>query len=243
MINIEKITHNLDIDGVAIVPSLFSIEEIDTYIDLANDTYFKMYNGLSNTKPTKYKYYTHFDTESCSIKNNYELDDISVLEIVNGRYDISYKYFNKINPILESITKNFIKRNYGTKMGLLTSDIKSNDGPWHRDVINLDGDADDNGIYDDSNMVHNMKPFYFTILIPLVELNLDNGTPEFIKGSHKLTYSECLNNEHIRLKTKLGDCIIFDGRIFHRGCANKSDSPRPVIYNVVHRNWYIETGN
>ena len=36
-----------------------------------------------------------------------------------------------------------------------------------RDTINSrDGDADEEGNYDDSNMVHNMNPFYFTILMP-----------------------------------------------------------------------------
>ena len=88
-----------------------------------------------------------------------------------------------------------------------------------------------------------MKPFYFTVLIPLVPLNKENGTPEFIRGSHKLTYQVSINNEHIRMDTELGDIIIFDGRIFHRGCKNISREERPVLYNMIHRNWYIENGN
>ena len=141
-----------------------------------------------------------------------------------------------------NVINNFITKQYSTTWGLLTSDVNSDNGPWHRDVVNIDGESDKLGNYNDYNMVHNFKPFYFTILIPLVNLNKNNGTPEFIKGSHKLTYNESLKSDHLRFDTQLGDVIIFDGRIFHRGCANQSNIPRPVLYNVVKRNWYVETG-
>ena len=85
-----------------------------------------------------------------------------------------------------------------------------------------------------------MSPFYFTILIPLVNLNKLNGTPEFIIGSHKKTYKESKKDIHEQFNVNIGDAIIFDGRIFHRGRANNSDNSRPIIYIVIHRNWYTE---
>ena len=57
-----------------------------------------------------------------------------------------------------------------------------------------------------------------------------------------MTYKDTIGKEHIRMDTEIGDIVIFDGRIFHRGCANHSETPRPVLYNMIHRNWYIETG-
>lgn len=57
-----------------------------------------------------------------------------------------------------------------------------------------------------------------------------------------MTYDEAKNKEYIRMNLDLGDIIIFDGRIFHRGRENKSDKPRPVLYNIVHRSWYMESG-
>ena len=58
-----------------------------------------------------------------------------------------------------------------------------------------------------------------------------------------MTYSEMKKNncENLRFETELGDAIIFDGRIFHRGRENISNSERPVLYNVIHRDWYVET--
>jgi len=52
-----------------------------------------------------------------------------------------------------------------------------------------------------------------------------------------------INQVHRQFDTKLGDAIIFDGRIFHRGRENKTNLDRPIIYNMIHRDWYVETGN
>ena len=49
------------------------------------------------------------------------------------------------------------------------------------------------------------------------------------------------NCDGLRIETELGYSIIFDGRIFHRGKENISNTERPVLYNVIHRDWYVET--
>tara|TARA_B100001142_G_scaffold282428_1_gene294812 strand:- start:195 stop:575 length:381 start_codon:yes stop_codon:yes gene_type:complete len=123
-------------------------------------------------------------------------------------------------------------------MGILTSNSKSDNGIWHRDVVNICGESDKNGNYDDSKMVHDFEPFYFNVLIPLVPLNKDNGSTEFILGSHKSTYNELNEKKGIQYTTDIGDVIIFDGRIFHRGRENKTNISRTLIYNVYHRSWY-----
>ena len=243
MIETDKIAKLLDIHGVCVVPSVYSREQINNLKSIAIDTELKINDLLPYNKPNIYNYYTHFDIEKCYRKNYYNLETMSIIELVKGRYDITYKNFkNNINPIIESIINKKIKKNYSKSFGLLTSSPESNNGHWHRDVVNICGDSDDNGVYDDSKMVKNFEPFYYTVLIPLVELTKENGTPEFIEGSHKLTYQESKNQKHLRFNTTLGDAIIFDGRIFHRGCSNNTNIPRPILYNVIHRNWYIENG-
>ena len=59
---------------------------------------------------------------------------------------------------------------------------------------------------------------------------------------NRFTYEEAKENEHIRIDTQIGDIIIFDGRIFHRGRENKSNESRPILYNIIHRSWYVELG-
>lgn len=245
MLDIEPIINNLNIDGVSVISGLYSKSQIDELRQMAQNTYNITISELSNSNPTPtdYLYYTNYDKEYCDTKNIYDLDKVKVLEVVKGRYDISYKQEpRKVHPVIEKITNHFIKTQYNKTWGLLPSSVGSHDGPWHRDVVNIDGDADEDGVYDDKNMVHNMNPFYFNIIIPLVKLNRINGTPEFIQGSHRLTYKESIQNKHIQFNTNIGDAIIFDGRIFHRGRANNSEEDRPVIYNMIHRNWYTETG-
>jgi ectoine hydroxylase-related dioxygenase (phytanoyl-CoA dioxygenase family) len=245
MLDIEPIINNLNINGVSVIPGLYSKSQIDELSQMAQNTYHKTISELSNSNPTpsNYLYYTNYDKEYCDTKNIYDLDKVKVLEVVKGRYDISYKQEpREVHPVIEKITNHFIKTQYNKTWGLLPSRVGSHDGPWHRDVVNIDGDADEDGVYDDHNMVHNMNPFYFNIIIPLVKLNRINGTPEFIQGSHRLTYKESIQNKHIQFNTNIGDAIIFDGRIFHRGRANNSEKDRPVIYNMIHRNWYTETG-
>jgi len=241
---LNKYVNDLDKIGVAVVKSVYKYDEIIALQKLANQTHQKVLESISkNPKYKEYKYYTHFDKERCSIKKNYKIENLDILEIVKGRYDINCELFSKsVNTKIMDIINSFISKQYSITCGLLTSDVNSNNGPWHRDVINIDGESDKLGNYNDLNMVHNFQPFYFTILIPLVDLNATNGTPEFIEGSHKLTYRESLKSKHLRFNTELGDVIIFDGRIFHRGCENNSNKPRPVLYNVIKRNWYVETG-
>ena len=58
------------------------------------------------------------------------------------------------------------------------------DGPWHRDTYNLNGESNPDGTYDDS-LVMKLKPFYYTVLIPLDDITEENGRTEFITGSHR----------------------------------------------------------
>ena len=239
----KNFINDLSKNGVVVIPSVYSKEQILELTELFKKTENRALSLTNMSKPRHYNYYTHFDKEYCSHKNMYNFSNINVLELVKGRFDISFNYSElKTHPIIEAIVNQTLKKQYSSQWGLLTSKMGSDNGPWHRDVINIDGDSDENGNYNDWNMVHNMSPFYYTILIPLVPLNKENGTPEFIKGSHKLTYSEIEDCEKVRFDTTIGDAIIFDGRIFHRGCKNLSQNDRPVMYNMIHRDWYTETG-
>ena len=252
--NIDSILNTLEIDGVCLLKNIFTKNELKTIYNTA----INIENNINKTLKTKdipysyYKYITLYDKEIIHHKKLYKIDNTDILEISNGLYDVNLETpnnsFNFKNDIIETIINKIIKKNYNSKVGLLTSSSKSDFGPWNRAVVNIDGDSDDNGNYNDYNMVHNMSPFYFTVLVPLVKLDKNNGSTEFIKGSHKLTYNEIKdknienkNIENIQFETEIGDIIIFDGRIFHRGCENKSDESRPIIYNIIYRDWYNET--
>ena len=237
---IKQIIHNLEYDGVSVIKNVYNREQINNLIKLSQSKYNYFINNQDKMKLQTYDYYTHFDKEYCDKKNYYEYNDLKIIELAKGRYDISFSTDLLDSPIINDVIDHFIKKEKKMNYGLLTSEIDSKEGQWHRDTVNLNGDPDNNGNYDDS-IVHNIRPFYFTILIPLVPLTKENGSTEFIKGSHKLTYNEINNCEHIQLDTEIGDIIIFDWKIFHRGRKNNSQKSRPILYNIIYRSWYSES--
>ena len=203
--------------------------------------------GLSamKTKSVDYNYVAHFEKETVSVKRSFESNGVGVIEICRGRLDIysempiMKKIINEspIDKLMENICET--RDNWNMQVGILTSASSSSHGPWHRDVTNICGEAKADGSYDDRLMVDsNFEPFYFTILIPLVDITNENGPTEFIIGSHKQTFDEIDVNETETILLKTGSALIFDGRIFHRGRENNSSNPRPVIYVVFSRSWY-----
>lgn len=83
-----------------------------------------------------------------------------------------------------------------------------------------------------------LPPYYFTVLIPLVEITRENGPTEFVKGSK---YEEIVDENTAEIYAPLsspGDIIIFDGRTLHRGSANHSDSERLIAYITFAAEWY-----
>lgn len=75
------------------------------------------------------------------------------------------------------------------------------------------------------------KPCHaINVFVPLVDLVKENGPTEFCLGSHILGHED-YNEDNIEIPVaKAGSPVIFDYRLGHRGLANTSDSPRPVLY-------------
>jgi ectoine hydroxylase-related dioxygenase (phytanoyl-CoA dioxygenase family) len=84
----------------------------------------------------------------------------------------------------------------------------------------------------------NMPPYYFTVLIPLMQITPQNGPTQFIKGSHReLIVDESDRDIYVPLLS-VGDAVIFDGRTLHKGSANNSQEERLVAYITFVANWY-----
>jgi len=109
--------------------------------------------------------------------------------------------------------------------------VKGNEeaaGDWHRDTVPLfDPDVD-----------YNIPPWFYTTLIPLQDLTLQNGATLFIPGSHKCSYEDAKNFPKIQFEAKVGSVILFDGRILHKGMPNATTTTRTVLYTVYSKNWY-----
>ncbi len=113
----------------------------------------------------------------------------------------------------------------------------SGSGPtdMHRDVYPMLNTLEGNDL---DELDISLPTYYITVLIPLVEITLENGPTEFIKGSHRMPVVDSTKAEIYAPLLSPGDIIIFDGRTLHRGSANRSNQERLIAYMTFLANWY-----
>src|SRR5687768_13028701 len=86
-------------------------------------------------------------------------------------------------------------------------------------------------------------PFQLAVNFPLVEVTMESGPMEVMRGTHMMSKEEGLRRlergevtlEPITMK--LGDVMIRDVRGLHRGTPNHTDEPRPMIVIGYSRRW------
>ena len=80
-----------------------------------------------------------------------------------------------------------------------------------------------------------------TCFVPLVDVHRRNGPTELRPGSHAAgdvyAFGRWLDAGDPRVacvapELRAGEVLLFDYRVSHRGRANRSDAPRPVMYIV-----------
>jgi len=237
------VENELSTKGFCILEDVFSPDQIKEYqakfIDCEND----VHEICRSNKADPYDFVQLFEKETIIPMRSYCND--SIIETAKGRYDVRTsmvkREFEEVpaNPTIARLMKQCLKDRYLCDIGLLVTGTHAKDGPWHRDTYNLNGESNPDGTYDDS-LVMKLKPFYYTVLIPLDDITEENGRTEFITGSHRLTYKEARDQPHDKHDVKAGSIVVFDGRMFHRACAHPSSHPRKMIYLVFHRDWYVD---
>lgn len=106
---------------------------------------------------------------------------------------------------------------------------------WHRDVYSVVNNMQGQNL---SDFDINLPPYYFTVLIPLVQITNENGPTQFIKGTHKQMEVNIEERSAYSPLLSPGDISIFDGRIIHKGSANHTKDERLVAYITFVANWY-----
>jgi len=158
----------------------------------------------------------------------------------NGRLDyrcgFSADIFSEVAaPIIQIIKQMSPQIDFRHYWGVIPSESGAEATNFHRDVYPILNTT--TGVNIDSPDI-NLPPYYFTVLIPLVEITRENGPTEFIKGSKRVKIVDTKNAEIYAPLTSPGDVIIFDGRTTHRGVANKSNHERLIAYITFVAVWY-----
>ena len=84
------------------------------------------------------------------------------------------------------------------------------------------------------------------VFVPLVNVTEENGPTEFWPGSHVLSRARDAlqpGAPSVRLAGAVGDAIIFDYRVVHRGRGNSASERRPVLYLTSSRSWFRDAAN
>lgn len=142
--------------------------------------------------------------------------------------------FPVINEIIDhnSIVRSFY---------LLVSPAGGQDQDIHRDHPLLFSDACM------PDIIHELPPFDIRMFVPLVDLTPENGPPRVWPKTHLLTEAEetliTETSGYVDPYMQIGDCLLIDGRLMHKGVENKSNQTRPVIYFAYSQPWFRDTTN
>jgi len=136
-----------------------------------------------------------------------------------GRYDMVIKELYNLDFIKKPPWEALVRALLGIDCilvyaGCMLSIPGSVVQPWHSDGEHL------------SESQH-LPPHCLNIFIPLIDLTMQNGPTQFIPTSH-INFDT--KNSSVVITAKAGQCILFDYRLRHRGLANKSNKPRPLLY-------------
>jgi hypothetical protein len=130
------------------------------------------------------------------------------------------------NPIIEEMVGDVLGRwRYGVtkaECALQGSDTMA----WHPDVPS-------EHLGDPATPV---RPIRLTFNVPLVDVNDSNGAMEVIPGSHRMHHDDCREHLYdvpevhaVRLHFRLGDAMLRDGNMLHRGTSNTVAEPRVLL--------------
>ena len=92
-------------------------------------------------------------------------------------------------------------------------------------------------------------PHALTVFVPLGDVPEEMGVPEFFPHSQQIPVLQQMGQGQFEYAPvsfsplHRGAAIIFDYRCVHRGTANRSTEPRPMLYMVYTKSWFADRAN
>lgn len=83
-----------------------------------------------------------------------------------------------------------------------------------------------------------LPPFALACSMPLVRMDETSGRTAFWRGSHRR--GSAAGEHNYAPVVEPGSAIVWDFRTYHCGLANRGAAPRPVIFTVLSREWWVE---
>ena len=101
--------------------------------------------------------------------------------------------------------------------------------------------ACDVGLFGKEDLDIRLPDYYFNALIPLhsSDTAVRNGT-EILIGSHRCRMDGLEACPRVMASAEPGDVLFFNGKLVHRGCPNRSELPRNMLYVVYAAKWFSQ---
>jgi len=243
----EQYLQELLSEGAVVIPNVFTLQQIQEFSQHHHAIFADVLSQMSLKDGMPATYEHRFRGEQTATRvESWTLEDGSeALRLGRGRYDYTYGMdsgcFSESSfqspAILAEVIGMALGSDYTHYAGALPSESRCSVGFWHRDTLPL---------FQDEKIDILLPPFYYTVLIPLVPMTLDNGATEIILGSHRKSDDELEmadDRSHFKAVCEPGSVVVFDGRCCHRGMPNISGSDRSALYMVWHKAWYNDTGS
>tara|TARA_A100001037_G_scaffold304295_1_gene340645 strand:- start:674 stop:1243 length:570 start_codon:yes stop_codon:yes gene_type:complete len=102
---------------------------------------------------------------------------------------------------------------------------------------------DTSPLYGGSDIGADIPSCCLTLVLPLVDMNWQNGSTAFYPGSRRAITADAPDGSPVAPEVGVGSALLFDARVWHGGTANRSGAPRPVLYHSHHRPWFRDSVN
>lgn len=96
----------------------------------------------------------------------------------------------------------------------------------------------DGTLFPEVNLEQMLPPFALACSMPLVRMDEVSGRTAFWRGSHRK--GKPSGPHDWAPVVDPGSALIWDFRTHHCGMANTGDAPRPTIFTVLSREWWVE---
>lgn len=240
-------------DGFIVMRRVFTEDSLAEWMNFGNKYFLEVFEQLNKNG------HTQFPEHSREVKpgvREYALGQGKTngfLEVVmrsGGRYDLSLMHDNfggeyrpSISPIVDKLSSvattllHSDMNDININLALVVSTPGAKEQQWHSDGEHLD-------------MEHHLPCHCFNIFIPLVNVTDDLGPTEIFPASHiatrkpaPMTFAPGELKAPVAPTLNVGDILLFDYRVLHRGRPNLSGLNRPVLVLIVSQPWYKDVHN
>jgi ectoine hydroxylase-related dioxygenase (phytanoyl-CoA dioxygenase family) len=236
--------------GFVVLRNFFPQELLDDWVQAAPEAFQDIFQRLYDNGHTKFPEHSlkrRSGTREYALGGGTEKGFQEIVMRSPGRYEISMHNpgLPTVDPLVEKLAAivpgllhfpgeiDALNRD----MTLIVSTPEARVQSWHTDG-------------DHAHMLDHTPAHVLNVVIPLVNVTMDMGPTELIPASHFYTRQPSpMQIDTTQLQNpfaptlNVGDILVWDYRVLHRGLPNRSEKNRPMLTLTFSHPWFTDTKN